>query len=128
MAILGYTVIEDVFDFQTAPDSIIDKAYRIEVEVGKNDYHMFNIANTKDRLSIWIAYKAYRESRAEWKGALDDRETIEKDLINSAAITGLSSDPILTLDQEASGQKYLEDYLISRLVFTVDYIRDISPG
>ena len=56
----------------------------------------------------------------------NDRETIEKDLINAASISGLSSNPLLQMDGDATAQKYKNDYLISRLVFSVNYLRDIS--
>jgi len=86
------------------------------------------VANPKEEIAIWIAYKTKRNPRAVWKTALDDRETVENDLVNAEAISSLSSDPLLEMDQEASSQKLLEDYLISKLVFSVDYIRSIAPS
>jgi hypothetical protein len=122
----SFKVTEEVFDFDTVPDSIIDHAFRIETSIVENPYYSGNISNPREEIEILIAYKALRKTRTQWKTALNDRETLENDLVNHASITGLSSDPLLMMDREATTQKYLEGYLISRLVFTVDYIRDIS--
>jgi len=128
MAVLGYTATNDVFDFESVPDSIIDKAFRIETRILENPYYSGNVANPKEEIAIWIAYKTKRNPRAVWKTALDEREAVEKDLVNAEAISSLSCDPLLEMDQEASSQKLLEDYLISKLVFSVDYIRSIAPS
>lgn len=126
MVALGYVQTEEVFDFDAIPDSIIDNSFRIEVSNVENEYHSGNISQTVDDIEIWIAFKEKRKPRTQWKSALDARETIEVDLINHASITGLSSDPLLTMDKEASVEKYLADYLILKLVFSCDYVRDIS--
>lgn len=125
---LGFKQTEEVFDFEREPSSQINKSFRIENHIIENPYHSGNISNPKEEIEIWIAYHTKRKKRKTWKDALDDRETIEVDLINSSDITGLSSDPLLTMDKEATTQKWLENYLVSKLVFTVDYIRDISPS
>jgi hypothetical protein len=80
----------------------------------------------REEIAIWIAYKMKRDARAAWKMALDDRETIEDDLVNDPTIMALSSDPLLALNSEASSQKYLEDYFVSKLAFTADYLRTIT--
>lgn len=126
LVVNSFKATEEVFDFDTVPDSIIDKAFRIETSIIENPYYSGDISNPKEEIEVLIAYKALRKTRTKWKSALDDRETLENDLINHASISGLSSDPLLMMDREATTQKYLEGYLISRLVFTVDYIRDIS--
>jgi len=126
MAALGFTATKAVFDFDNVPDSVIHKAYRIESRVIENRYGMDNLANPREEIAIWIAYKMKRDARATWKGALDDREAIEDDLVNDPAIMALDSDPLLALNSEASAQKYLEDYLISKLAFTADYFRKLA--
>jgi len=127
MVSLGFKKTKEVFDFERVPDSVIDKAFRIETRTVENRYYSGNIGNPKDELSIWIAYKLHRDPLAAWKSALDDQETIERGLINDTALRALSSDPMLMMDREQSTQKYLENYLVSRLAFTADYLRDISP-
>ena len=127
MVSLGFKKTKEVFDFERVPDSVIDKAFRIETRTVENRYYSGNIGNPKDELSIWIAYKLHRDPLAAWKSALDDQETIERELINDTALRALSSDPMLMMDREQSTQKYLENYLVSRLAFTADYLRDISP-
>jgi len=124
---LGYKATDEVFNFDAVPNSIIDKAYRIETRLVKNEYHLNNEANPNEEISVYIAYKAKRNTRTVWKTAMSDRETIEKDVINAAAIRALASDPLVTMNGEATTTKYLGDYLISRLVFMVDYLRDITP-
>jgi len=125
---LGFKATEEVFDFENEPSSVIHKRFRIETEIIDNEYHSGDIANVKEEISIWIAYHITSSRRATWKTALNDRETIEIDLYNSSDISGLSSDPLLEMDREATTQKFLEEYVISKLVFTCDYIRDISPS
>lgn len=128
MDALGFTQTDDVFDFNAVPQSRINKAFRIETSPRSNNYFSGNIANVKETITIWISYKAKRNRRTVWKTGLNDRESIEVDLINAAGISGLASDPLLTMDQEASSQKELPNHIISKLVFTADYIRDISPA
>ena len=123
---LGYSATEEVFDFDTVPDSVIDNSFRIEVENLETVYDSGNIARNKDSIDIWIAYKELRKPRTQWKTALDARETIEVDLINHDSISGLSSDPLLVMDGEATVEKYLGDYLILKLAFSCDYLKDIS--
>jgi len=127
MVALGFKKSRDVFDFERVPDSLIDKAFRVEVRNLANRYYSGNVGNPKDEVSVWIAYKLHRDPLTAWKAALDDQETVERALINDAELRALSSDPILTMDGEKTTQKYLEEYLISRLAFTADYLKDISP-
>ncbi len=124
---LAYKATDEVFNFDAVPNSIIDKAYRMETRLIRNEYHLNNQANPNEEISIYIAYKAKRNTRTVWKTALGDRETIEKDIVNAAAIRALASDPLVMMNGEASTMKYLGDYLVSRLVFTIDYLRDITP-
>jgi len=126
MTVLGFTATNTVFDFDLVPDSVIHKGYRIESRIIGNNYGMDNQANPREEISIWVAYKMKRDARAAWKSALDDREAIEDDLVNNPTIMALASDPLLTLDSEASAQKYLKDYFILKLAFTADYLRTIS--
>lgn len=128
MEALGFNVTEEVFDFDNVPDSVIHKSFRIVRSPIENNYLIGNIANTKDAIEIWIAYKMRRKARTAYKAALDDMETIEKDIINASSIRNLSSDPLLEKYPDSEVPKYLEDYLVSKLVFTADYIRDISSS
>ena len=128
MDVLGFTQTDDVFDFKTVPQSRINKAFRLETRTRSNDYYPGDVSNVKETIEIWIAYKAKRNRRTVWKTGLDDRESIEVDLINAAGISGLSCDPLLIMDQEAGSQKELPNHIISKLVFTADYIRDVSPA
>lgn len=123
---MGFKQTDDVFTFDEVPNSVIDKAFRTETALAENPYYSGNIANPKEAISIWIAYKTFRDPRAKQKVAQNDREAIEVDIINHSSIKGLSSNPILFFDREASIAKYYENYLVSLLVFTADYIRDIS--
>jgi hypothetical protein len=128
MVALGFTQTDEVFDFDAVPESKINKAFRIETRLRTGRYHSGNLSNPVESLEIWIAYKAKRDRRAIAKTGLDDRETIETDLINAAGISGLASDPLLMMDQEASNQKLLPNHLIVKLAFSVDYLRDVSPS
>jgi len=127
MVALGFSQSDEMFDFDSEPDSQMDKLFRVEIEMEENNYYSGNQSNPLDNIIIWVAYKTKRNERTVGDTALDDREAIEVDLINHASITGLSSDPLLTMDKEAVQEKYLENYLINRLVFTANYLRDVSP-
>ena len=126
MVVLEFKQSDEKFDFDNEPDSQMDKLFRVDVELEENLYYSGNIANPKYLITIWRAYKTKRNKRTVGDTALDDNETIEVDLINHASITGQDTDPLLMMDKEAVAEKYLENYMIMRLVFTVDYIRDIS--
>ncbi len=128
MVALGFTQIDEVFDFDAVPESKINKAFRIENRLRTGRYNSGNLSNPIEALEVWIAYKAQRDRRAVVKTGLDDRETIETDLINAAGISGLASDPLLQMDQEASNQKLLPNHLIVKLAFSVDYLRDASAS
>ncbi len=127
MVSLGFKKTKEVFDFEQVPDSVMDKAFRIETRTIENRYYRGDVGNPKDEISLWIAYKFHRDPLTAWKLALDDQEIIERALINDTSLRALASDPILMMDREQSTQKYLENYLVSRLAFTLDYLRDISP-
>lgn len=127
MVSLGFKKSKDVFDFERVPESLIDKAFRIEARTVENRYYRGNVGNPKDEISIWIAYKLHRDPLAAWKTVIDDQEIVERALINDATLRTLSSDPLLMMDREQSTQKYLENFLISKLAFTADYLKDISP-
>ncbi len=126
MTALGFKAVTTVFDFDGVPDSTIDKAFRIESRVVDTRYYMDNLANPSEEITVWIAYKMKRSALAAWKVALDDRELIEDALVNSAAVAALESDPLIALDSEASAQKYLKEYLVSKLAFSADYLRTLA--
>lgn len=122
MTALGFKVTEEVFNFDAVPDSIINKAYRIETRLIDKQNMTGQMARVQEEMTIFVAYRPAAQSlRTAWKTSNDDRETIEKDLINNATILALASGPFIFLDRETSGQRYVLDYLVSRLVFTVHY-------
>lgn len=125
---LGFKTTDEVFDFDGVPSSVMDKAFRIEVRLLSSEYEAGNQANPICELGIYIAYRipAGGSPRAAWKTALDDLEAIETDLINAASIRGLACNPVLTLDREATTQKYLEDYVVSKVAFSSNYLRDLN--
>lgn len=123
---LGYTATDEVFNFDAVPDSIMDKAFRIEARQLSCVYDSGNIANPKAEITIWIAYKELRIPRTAWKTALDDQEAIEKDLMNAAGILALASNPLLEMSGEAGTQKEIGDYIISRIPFQVDFLRSLA--
>lgn len=126
MTALGFVQADAVFDFDAVPDSIIDKAYRLETRLLTNDYGLGNRADTVESIEIFIAYALERAPVTAWEEALDDRERIEKDIVNNATVAALAQAPILTLNQEAAALKYLEQYLVSKVVFRCDYIRSLA--
>jgi hypothetical protein len=124
---LGFTATEDVFDFYAVPASIANLAYRIEAKRIGCAYWMNHHANPQDAIEIYIAYAMTRKARTAWKTALDDRERIEKDLLSAASILALASNPLLMMDADATAAKERDGWLVSRLVFNCDYLRDLTP-
>lgn len=122
---LEFTQTEVVFDFDTVPDSIINGAFRIQNKLVEARYHAGNLSNPLEEIRIWIIYKALRKPRAVWKISLNDRETIETDLLNDVSIHALSSNPLLAMDNEETTQEYVGSYVVSLLVFTIDYLRTV---
>jgi hypothetical protein len=127
MVALSFVQTEEVFDFDSVPDSVVDKAFRVVPEPVENQIYLNYIENPLEMIHVWIAYKLYRKPRTVEKTAIDDRETIWKDLVNASSISGLSSDPLLTYAGHDMTE-YNEAYMVSHLYFQVDYIRDVSPS
>lgn len=127
LVVLEFKQTELVFSFEDVPKSIINKAFRIETELLEGRYYSGNVSNPLENVIIWIAYKARRKPRTVQKTAMNDVETIETDIINAASITGLASDPLLTLDRDASMAEPVAGYIVSKIAFTINYIRDVSP-
>lgn len=122
---LDFIKAKQIFDFNEIPNSVLNKSFRIEHRVKENRYIMTNLANPKIEFLIFIAYKKKRDLIKAEELALDDRETIEKDLINHSSIR-TKSDAIFTMEGDASTTKEFENYLVSRIVFTADIIRNIA--
>lgn len=125
---LDFKQTNEVFNFDAVPDSLIDRSFRIESRPVRNQYHSGNIAETDEIIDIWIAYSIKRSALDIWESSLDDREEIELDLVNADSISSLGSDPFLVMNPEASIQKYLGDYLVARISFKANHIRNISPS
>jgi hypothetical protein len=126
LAALGFAPTDEVFSFDAIPSSIIHKSFRLETRMLQNDYHLGDVGNPIEAIDIYVVYRTLRNPRTAWKLALSDREVIEKDLINAVSICGLSCDPLLHMNGEATAQAYKDDFLISRLVFTVNYLQDLA--
>jgi K+-sensing histidine kinase KdpD len=122
MTALGFTATDEVFNFDAVPDSVINKAYRIETRLLDKQSMTGQTARVQEELTVYVAYRPAAQSlRTSWKTAMDDREAIEKDITNAASILALASGPFIFLDRETDNQKYVLDYLVSKLVFTVHY-------
>ena len=122
MAALGFAATDEVFNFDAVPDSVINKAFRIETRLLDKQNMTGQMARVQEELTIYIAYRSAAQSlRTAWKTAMDDRETIEKDITNATSILGLASGPFIFLNRETDNQKYVVEYLVSKLGFTVHY-------
>lgn len=126
MIALGYKETEDWFDFDSVPSSVIHQAFRIETRPEEVIYHAGNLANPIEAIEIWMAFWKKRVTRTNIKTMLTSyREDVETDLLNSSAISGLASDPLMTL-KEAEFGKDNQNFLILRLMFHANYLRDVS--
>lgn len=123
---LGFKEAAAVFDFDAVPDTTIDRAFRIEPRLVDNEYILGNRAVTTEDLDLYVAYKLKRKDMDALDAALNDRESIEKDVINDATIAALAQGPILRMSGETMTVKYSENYLVSKVTLRCDYIRDVS--
>jgi len=124
MVVLGFKTTEEIFNFDAVPDSVIHKAFRIETRLIDKNNCTDQYTRVQEELTIYIAYRPMAQSlRTSWKTAMDDRETIETDLVNASSILALASGPLLFLDRETDSQRYVIDYLVSKLAFTAHYNR-----
>lgn len=126
MASLGFKESAAVFDFDTMPDTAIDRAFRIETRVVGNEYILGNKSVTTEELGVFVAYKLKRKDMDALDAALDDRERIEKDVINDPTIAALAQGPILRMAGESMTIKYSDNYLVSKIALTCDYIRSLT--
>jgi hypothetical protein len=124
---LGYTLSDNVFNFDCVPDSVIDKSYFIEIKQNKATYFSGHKKEAVDEMMVWLAFKKDRDPHATRNVAIDARETLESGIMNNAALLALPSDPIITMDGEASLTKEFDDYLMMKLVFFIDYLRSVAP-
>lgn len=122
---LGYTATEEWFDFDSVPSSVIHQSFRIEARPEDVIYHSGNLSNPIEQIEIWLAFWKKRVTRTNIKTMLTSyREDVETNLllINTQ---GLASDPLLTL-KEAEFGKDKGNFLILRLMFQANYLRDVS--
>jgi hypothetical protein len=124
---LGYTATDKVFDFDNWPSSVAHKAFRIEVRGLGHEPHTDNKASAAAAIDIYIVYAMRRSESTAGDAAIDDRETIENDILTAASILNLSSSPLLFPNAEASSSKERDGFLVSRLSFTANYLRDYTP-
>ena len=123
---LGYKETEEWFDFDSVPSSVNHQAVRIETRPEEIKYHADNLTNPIEAITIWLVFWKKRVARTDIKTMLASyREDIETDLLNSPAILGLASDPLLEL-KEAELGKEKENFLIMRLMFHANYLRYIG--
>lgn len=122
---LGYKATEDWFDFESVPSSIIHQSFRITTAPEDITYHSDNLANPIEGIEIWLAFWKKRVTRTNIKTMLTSyREDVEVDLLKIDT-QGLASDPLMTL-KEAEFGKDNENFLILRLKFHANYLRDVS--
>lgn len=119
---LGFVASPEIFDFNGVPSSIIDKAYRIETVHRATQALSGNGLNESWAIEIYIAYQGDQGMRAAWGAAHDDREAIEDDILTNNAIAALA---VVLPDQDSAAQKYLSSFLVSKVVFRVDYVRQL---
>lgn len=123
---LGFKATDKAFDFDAVPDSLMDRAYRIETRLLESTPILGNRAVTAEELAVFVAYKLKRKDADALDAALDDREKIERDIVNDATVAALAQRPILRLAGDSMAVKYLDNYLVSKTVLRCDYDRDIS--
>ena len=121
--LLGYTLSDDMFDFDAVPASKIDKAYRIEVETdGMSELTGLRIEKTK-RMTVWVAYKVTAKGDREeaFLDILDLIEGIEDEFLSTVAGINYPS----TIEQSTMS-KYVNNYIMLRFVGVFTYWRTIT--
>lgn len=120
---LGFKATDEIFDFDHTPNSAINKAYRIESTPLANECLTGNAMIASWSVEIYVAYKLKRDPHAAWEAAQDDREAIENAILMDPAILALG---VVLPDQKATLQKYLEEYLVSKVALRFDYVRQLA--
>jgi hypothetical protein len=115
----GYIFTNEVFDFDSVPASIMNKAYRITVETEPILEEVGRVQKHK-RVSVWLAYRfGPKGTRAKFLDIVDHQDTMEDDII--AAIAGFPTE-ITGLDMD---QAFNGDYIIYKITATLTYWRNI---
>jgi hypothetical protein len=125
MKTAGFKPSKEAFSFDAVPDSTIDKAFRTETRVDRSDYQMFMIREIDEIISVWIAYKGLRDINAVRNNAAADRESVERALINDAAIAALDCNPIVEMIGGEMAE-YADAYLVSRIDFKFNFVQSVE--
>lgn len=125
MKTAGFKPTKEAFSFDAVPDSTIDRAFRIDTRIDQTEYQMSMIREIDEIITVWIAYKGLRDINAVRNTAAADRESVERALINDAAIAALDCNPIVDMIGGEMAE-YADAYLVSRIDFNVNYVQSVE--
>ena len=120
---LGFKATDEIFDFDHTPGSVINRAYRVEATPLANECLTGNAMIASWSVDIYVAYRLKRDPHAVWGLAQDDRELIENAILMDPGVMALG---VVLPDQKATLQKYLEEYLVSKVALRFDYVRQLT--
>lgn len=118
---LGYSMSDDMFDFDAVPSSKMNKAYRLEVGTAEIIDLSGRRVEKRKTVEVWMAYKltAKGDRKDAFLDVLDAQETVEDELLDS-----LSALPLTVNDGAMS--KYVQNYIILHVGFSFTYWRDLT--
>ena len=117
---LGYKWTKEVFDFDSVPASVMDKAYRVIVNTDGVIEQVGRVEKMKG-LEIWLAYKfTATPTRAKYLNIVDSQDTVEDDILT--AVSGFPTE-IKSLDTE---QAFEGNYIVFQVSVSFTYWRDVN--
>jgi hypothetical protein len=118
---LGYSMSDDMFDFDAVPSSKMNKAYRLEVGTAEVLDLSGRRVEKRKTVDVWAAFKvtAKGDRKDAFLDVLDAQETIEDELLD--ALTNLPSGI-----GDGTMSKYVQNYIVVHTVYRFTYWRDLT--
>ena len=118
---LGYTMSDDMFDFDAVPSSKMNKAYRLEVGTAEILDVSGRRVEKRKTVDVWTAYRvtAKGDRKDAFLDVLDAQELVEDELLD--ALTNLPSGV-----GSGTASKYVQNYIVVHTVFSFTYWRDLT--
>jgi len=118
---LGYKYTKEVFDFETVPNSRINKCYRFELNTSEIEELSGNSVDKTKTLDIWFAFKmkASKDNvKTELINIYDLQEDVEDELLKSLHIDSI-------VPVSLTSQLFEDLYLVIQLQIIYTYRRDL---
>jgi hypothetical protein len=118
---LGYTMSDDMFDFDAVPSSKMNKAYRLEAVTAEILDVSGRRVEKRKTVDVWLAFRvtAKGDRKDAFLDVLDAQESVEDELLD--ALTNLPSGV-----GDGTMSKYIQNYIVVHTVMSFTYWRDLT--